>query len=60
MQGLNLLQDAIGKEKRPLSWVIGPQGIERPARDRSGISSGLNECVLRPCAVRTRFESLEP
>ena len=31
MQGLNLLQDAIGKEKRPLSWVIGPQGIERPA-----------------------------
>ncbi len=26
MQGLNLLQDAIGKEKRPLSWVIGPQG----------------------------------
>ena len=31
MEGLNLLQDAIGKEKRPLSWVIGPQGIERPA-----------------------------
>ena len=30
MQGLNLLQDAIGKEKRPLSWVIGPQGVERP------------------------------
>jgi len=29
MQGLNLLQDAIGKERRPLSWVIGPQGIER-------------------------------
>jgi NADH-quinone oxidoreductase subunit B len=32
MEGLNLLQDAIGKEKRPLSWMIGPQGIERPAR----------------------------
>ena len=32
MQGLNLLQDAIGKEKRPLSWVIGPQGVERPDR----------------------------
>lgn len=29
MQGLNLLQDAIGKERRPLSWFIGPQGIER-------------------------------
>src|SRR6185437_6694936 len=31
MQGLVLLADAVGKEKRPLSWVIGPQGIERPA-----------------------------
>ena len=32
MQGLNLLQDAIGKERRPLSWVIGPQGVERSDR----------------------------
>ena len=32
MQGLNLLQDAIGKERRPLSWVVGPQGIERSER----------------------------
>ena len=32
MQGLNLLQDAIGKERRPLSWVIGPQGVERSER----------------------------
>jgi NADH-quinone oxidoreductase subunit B len=32
LQGLNLLQDAIGKEKRPLSWVIGPQGVEKPGR----------------------------
>lgn len=30
MEGLILLQDAIGKEKRPLSWVIGPQGVYRP------------------------------
>lgn len=29
LEGLILLQDAIGKEKRPLSWMIGPQGIER-------------------------------
>ena len=27
LQGLNLLQDAIGKERRPLSWVIGDQGV---------------------------------
>ncbi len=30
MEGLNLLQDAVGSEKRPLSWVVGPQGVERP------------------------------
>lgn len=29
LQGLNLLQEAIGKERRPLSWLIGPQGVER-------------------------------
>ncbi len=26
MEGLVLLREAVGKEKRPLSWVIGPQG----------------------------------
>ncbi len=31
MEGLVLLQDAVGKEKRPLSWMIGPQGVMRPA-----------------------------
>jgi len=29
MQGLVLLQQAVGTEKRPLSWAIGPQGVER-------------------------------
>ncbi|MGB0955701.1 MAG: NuoB/complex I 20 kDa subunit family protein [Panacagrimonas sp.] len=29
LQALNLLQDAIGKERRPLSWVVGEQGIYR-------------------------------
>jgi NADH-quinone oxidoreductase subunit B len=28
-----LLQEQIGKERRPLSWVIGPQGVERPGRE---------------------------
>jgi NADH-quinone oxidoreductase subunit B len=32
MEGLLLLQDAVGKERRPLSWVLGPQGVERPLR----------------------------
>jgi NADH-quinone oxidoreductase subunit B len=31
MEGLLLLRDAVGEEKRPLSWMIGPQGVERPA-----------------------------
>jgi NADH-quinone oxidoreductase subunit B len=29
MQGLTLLQDQVAREKRPLSWVAGPQGVER-------------------------------
>jgi NADH-quinone oxidoreductase subunit B len=31
IEGLNLLQEQVGNEKRPLSWVIGPQGVRRPA-----------------------------
>ncbi len=30
MQGLLLLQQAVGTERRPLSWIVGPQGVERP------------------------------
>jgi NADH-quinone oxidoreductase subunit B len=29
IEGLILLQNAVGSERRPLSWVVGPQGIER-------------------------------
>jgi len=32
MQGLLLLRDAVGQERRPLSWVVGPQGVSRPPR----------------------------
>jgi NADH-quinone oxidoreductase subunit B len=32
IEGLILLREAVGKERRPLSWVIGPQGVERPPR----------------------------
>jgi len=38
MEGLLMLQDLVGKERRPLSWVVGPQQVERPSlpvmRDR--------------------------
>ena len=30
MEGLLLLRESVGKEKRPLSWTIGPQGISKP------------------------------
>ena len=30
MEGLLLLQEKIGKERRPLSWVTGPQDVVRP------------------------------
>jgi NADH-quinone oxidoreductase subunit B len=29
MEGLLMLQKAVGTEKRPLSWVVGPQGVRR-------------------------------
>ncbi len=32
LQGLLLLQQAIATERRPLSWRIGPQGVERMPR----------------------------
>ncbi|MGH7781410.1 MAG: NADH-quinone oxidoreductase subunit B [Candidatus Binataceae bacterium] len=31
LQGVLLLRDLVGTEKRPLSWVVGPQGVTRPA-----------------------------
>lgn len=31
LEGLLLLRDVVGNEKRPLSWVIGPQGVIKPA-----------------------------
>jgi len=30
MAGLLLLREAVGTEKRPLTWVVGPQGVYRP------------------------------
>jgi len=30
MQGLMMLQDAVGKERRPLSWVAGDQTVVKP------------------------------
>ena len=32
MEGLTLLAKSVGKEKRPLSWAIGDQGVIRPEK----------------------------
>ena len=32
MQGLMLLAASVGKEQRPLSWAIGPQGVVKPEK----------------------------
>ena len=29
LEALLLLQDSIGKEQRPLSWMVGPQGVTK-------------------------------
>ncbi|MCU0302604.1 MAG: NADH-quinone oxidoreductase subunit B [Thermoanaerobaculales bacterium] len=31
MEGLQLLRHVVGNERRPLSWVVGPQEVHRPA-----------------------------
>lgn len=33
MQGLVLLGQSVGKERRPLSWMIGDQGVIKPQID---------------------------
>ncbi len=54
LEGLLLLRESIGKEQRPLSWVIGPQGIHKAQkisqrdkkqeeRCRMGIIRSMNE-----------------
>ena len=30
LEGLTLLIKAVGKEKRPLNWIVGPQGVIKP------------------------------
>ena len=33
MQGLMMLQDQVGKERRPLSWVVGDQSVIKPEKE---------------------------
>lgn len=51
LEGLLLLQESIGRERRPLSWAIGPQGVERargPSRRDLKRAERSRATVLRP------------
>jgi NADH-quinone oxidoreductase subunit B len=51
MQGLLLLQQAVGTERRPLSWVVGPQTVERqlpPSLRDLKRTERMKATVLRP------------
>ena len=51
LEGLLLLRESIGKEQRPLSWVIGPQGIHKA--EKRNIRDEKQE-------ERSRMETLRP
>ncbi len=57
MAGLLLLQDAVGEERRPLSWVVGPQGRLPPGRCRYCVTKNArNGSSRRSCARRIPYE----
>lgn len=51
LQALILLQDAIGKERRPLSWVVGDQGVYKatmPSQRDTKLADRQRMTLLRP------------
>jgi NADH-quinone oxidoreductase subunit B len=54
LEGITLLSDAVGKEKRPLSWVIGPQGVIKP--DRPSMRDLKTEKRMRTTNLRPMDE----
>ncbi len=51
LEGLMLLRDSIGKETRPLSWVIGPQGISQ--QEKVIVRDVKNEERMKMGNIRT-------
>lgn len=54
LEGLLLLRDSIGREKRPLSWVIGPQGVSYP--EKVPVRDLKNEERMKMGNIRTMDE----
>jgi NADH-quinone oxidoreductase subunit B len=56
MEGLVLLQDAVGSERRPLSWAVGEQRVDRPQglsqRDRKHAERVAMRDLTPPDRVR--------
>jgi NADH-quinone oxidoreductase subunit B len=51
MHGLGLLQEQVGREQRPLSWAVGPQGVVKPELPSQRAQKGptrLRQGQLRP------------
>jgi NADH-quinone oxidoreductase subunit B len=52
IEGLILLQQVVAGERRPLSWVVGPKGVERcefpPMRDRKRASRAAERDLRSP------------
>lgn len=51
LQGLLLLRETVGNEKRPLSWIIGPQGISQ--QEKISIRDMKNEERMKMGNIRT-------
>jgi NADH-quinone oxidoreductase subunit B len=54
LEGLLLLREHVGSEKRPLSWIIGPQGITHP--EKTSVRDMKNEERMRMERIRTMDE----
>lgn len=54
MEGLMLLADRVGQEKRPLSWVIGDQGVIRP--DKVSVKDKKHEARQQMTTFRSPDE----
>src|SRR5579884_3617434 len=51
LEGVTLLSKLVGTERRPLSWVVGPQGVERaplPSQRDLKLSERQKATLLRP------------
>ncbi len=55
MEGLTLLRESVGKEKRPLSWMVGPQGVQK--MDKKSMKAEKREQRMRMTKITPPTES---